>query len=929
MPILTRRDVAAELKAIHGVRHRSLHTAFFGEADPDLLSNRVVVAPVEGSDARFQVEEVSSELHLRRALATAAPDTALALLLTYGDRVPLDVEARLARGGVRHIDRGRRLAARFEARSVSPDLLAQKPLVDALLDLGRAFGKYPGLTVDLDAGWRAFLGELTPLGGGPPSEDGVLTMAVLRTGGPAFAKRCQDWPGLRESLHAWLLLAAGPVAKIAWRAWEADEGLKAGALTFLLQACAEGLGAGRHAYVRGLLRPVLEQLDPDLRDAFAAGAPFLRRWGGLADRLWLALQGIPGAAGDVLRAADDVLPREPEVDEALAPSPYLPRALALVRQRLAAALTSAAQAPDRALVEAAMAAEKRFADHRLAQVEAERPALERARMALRLLAWRHRRAQGAEAIEARPPVEQAPAIAAAYAQEGGFVDRARQTLRGSGLDEFGKACAAVLDGVDALRDAQDERFARALDAWTSRGRPPSGALPIEAAIDELAVKFLAKSDRRRLLVVLMDGMSWERCVELLLDLEQHGFAPIGEHFTRGLRPVMAAIPTVTDVSRSAFFAGKLPRPGEALSASGDVQRFAGHKGLQKLGLSPRLLLGGDAVARDGAATAKALDLVRSDERVVGVVLNAIDDQLSAGGHLKVTLGFESIPALRDLLRAAQFAGRAVLLAADHGHVPGARFGSPVAKGDGSTRWRSLAAGEQPGPREVALGGAGVWRPPGVERVALLYAESDCYGSGPREGEHGGTALAEVVAPAVLIAADELARQAEAEGVPDPGLEVRPLPRPTFWDLSLGPVAPTVPVASGRKREPRPAPVAELTLSLPSVATPVPAATPVPTPSPAVVELVSQSKMLSAMLAQRPRAKRDEVLRAVTVLAEAGGTLSPELFAARFGALSVRVPGLVSVLSEVLNVDGYPVLLLDHAAKVVRLDLGKLEAVFKG
>lgn len=614
IPILTRRDVAAELKAIHGVRHRSLHTAFFGEADPDLLSNRVVVAPVEGSDARFQVEEVSSELHLRRALATAAPDTALALLLTYGDRVPLDVEARLARGGVRHIDRGRRLAARFEARSASPDLLAQKPLVDALLDLGRDFGKHPGLTADLDAGWRAFLGELTPLGIAPPSEDGVLAMVTLRAGGPAFAKRCQDWPGLRESLHAWLGLAAGPVAKVAWRAWEADEGLKSGSLTFLLQACAEGLGAGRHAYVRGLLKPILEKLDPDLRDVFADGAPLLRRWGGLADRLWLALQGIPGAAGDVLRTADDVLPRESEVDEALAPSPYLPRALALVRQRLATALTSAAQAPDRALIEAAMAAEKRFADHRLAQVEAERPALERARMALRLLAWRHRRVQGAEAIEARPPVEQAPAIAAAYAQEGGFVDRARQTLRGAGLDEFGKACAAVLEEVDALRDAQDERFARALDAWTSRGRPP----------------------------------------------------------------------------------------------------------------------GADRTCRFGAQA-------RTQAR----------------------------------------------------------------------------------------------------------------------------------------------------------------------------------------------PVAELTLSLPSVAPPVPAATPVPTPPPAVVELVSQSKMLSAMLAQRPRAKRDEVLRAVTVLAEAGGTLSPELFAARFGALSVRVPGLVSVLSEVLNVDGYPVLLLDHAAKVVRLDLGKLEAVFKG
>ncbi len=968
-PTLTRRDLAAELKAIHAHRHRALHTAFHGLADAELRGDRVLKVPVGGSEVRFLVTEVESELALRRALATVEPGDGLALLLSYGDRVPFDVEARLARGGVRHVDRGRRLAARFEARQVSPDVLLNRPLVEALLDLERAFPPAPGMSLDLDTAWRALLGAVTPLGATPLNEGALLAFAARAGGGPDVLQHLARWPELRARLHTWLAKVAGPVARLAWRAWEAGEGVRAAALTFVLQSCAPAIARGEHGYVRGLLTALLPGLDPELAGAVGNGA-LLERWGEIADRLALALEDAPQTLAAVLREADALLPAEGEVDAVLASSRHLPRALATARSALARALSAAVATGGAAAVREAMAAEERYAAHRLAGSVAERAGRERALMALRLLVWRERRPREDAAL-ARPPAEVAPAVAARFAAEGGFVDRARQALRGPGTDELGQALASVLAMADALRDADDERFARALPDWISRGRPQGDALPIEEVLEASAVKFLEKGPRRRLLIALMDGMSWERAVELVLDLETQGFGPCADHLALRLgRPVLAALPTLTEVSRSALFAGKLVKPGEVRSASGDVERFAGHRGFARLGLTPKLLLGGSAVGRDGAATREALDLVRSADRVVGVVLNAIDDALAQAGHLRTILTLESIPALRDLLREASFAGRALLLVADHGHVQGARFGAPVGAGDGGTRWRKLATGEAPRAREVELGGPGVWRPPGVDRVALLYAETDCYGSGPREGEHGGAALAEVVAPALLVASEQLVRDADAEGAPDPGLAVGPLQRPAFWELELPPPgagagAPgprgegvAAPQRRGRARRVED----DATLPLPAVLTARPAfggraaaalgggtgagataeagpavgggSTVTPAGAAAqdggrspIVALLAASQLLASMLAARPRVKQEAVLRAVEILHAAGGQLAPELFATRYGVLPGRLGGLVALLGEVLNVEGYPVLTLDRAVGLVRLDEARLQGLF--
>jgi len=933
VPTLGRRDVAGELNLLHAGARRSRHTALFGQADRDLQGNATVEARVEGKPTKFRLVEASSELGLRRALSFAEPGEPLVLLVTYGLDVPNDVAARLAKGQVLQIERSRRLAARFDARTVNPEVLAEQPLVDALLDEGGEFGSIAGLSVDLDTAWRALMRRLT--GSSTldfASEEQVVAFAATVSGGPDQVRRMSRWPELRERLHAWIERKAGKVARLAWRAWERDEGPQVAALAFVLDAVSGDLAA--NGFLRGRLATVLEQVDPELRGAENDGA-LLGAWGAVAPRLYFQLEAT-GALAPVLAAADRILPTGPDVDPALEKSRFVPRGFALTQEALAKALRAALDRPgDRAALEAAIDASRRLEEHRLAQADANRAVVERARMAVRLVAWRELSGRDVLAKVIETPVpDRAAALATWYASEGAYVDHARRSGRGGSSDPLGGTIAAVLTAVGLLRDQYDQAFADSLPAWLGRSRPV-GAVPIEEGLNRFAVPFLKESPSRKLLVLLLDGMAWANACELLLDLEGHGFAPTKNQLSRdGLRllePMLAALPTITDVSRSAFFAGRLPRSGETLSTAGDPDRFASHKGLVDAlgGRSPRLLLSADVDDPSGGASRKALDLVGSDDRVVGIVLNAIDDGLRAGPQTRQRVGVDDIRPLRDLLQASRAAGRAILIVSDHGHVPGARLETLSVPQASASRWRALSEGEAPRARELALTGDKVWRPRGKERVALLWAETDSYSSSAREGEHGGASLAEVVAPALFVAHESLAsdmRRAVADAPGIDGLEVTAYPKPRFWSLDLPRLATPAPVPRRPREGKTPEGQVAMPFLPPTPAVPPPVAQ--PAAAPAEVAMLAASKVFKAMLERRPKAKRELVLRAVAALFEGEGQLAPDIFAARTGTLPTRVTGAVASIQEVLNVDGLPVLVYDPLEKLVKLDRDTFRAVFK-
>jgi hypothetical protein len=915
-PIISVRDLEQELDAIFAAPHRSNKAAVYGRLE---LLPPSVQATVDGAPKHFKVAGARCELELRKALG-ASGDEPLVVVVDYGLDVPLDVQSRLAKGRVVQVTPERRLARRFAAREVSPEVLRVKPLVDALLEDGESFGQVRGPRLDLDFAWRELLSRWSTFPSeGSITEEQVVAFAASGAGAAEFVRRAASREGLLEALHAWLERVAGPIARLAWSAWERDEGEQVAALAFLLDATAERVGA--NGYLRARLKALFESLAPEA-GAWVGSPERLLRWGALASRLSLRLE--PRAMTAILAKAERLLP-DAELENELAHSRHLPRAFEAMKARLARALEEAVKEPGRESFEQARKAYDELREHRLAQEEARATLLRRALMALRLLGWRLARPDSSPTHIAAS-YEEMLQLAEDYVAQGAFADFGRSAARGSSAEPLGAAIEKVVGASDALRDEDDRRFAHGLMAWVMAGRHSDRVVPIEEALTRFGSALLEK-DYRRLLVLVLDGMSWANAVELLLALEPRQFGPIRWRPSKAqgralLQPVIAALPTTTEVSRAALFAGRLPKPGEVLDTTRDPDRFAAHRELSKrCGGVPRLLLRGEATTAGGDASREALQAIGSSERVVGIVVNAIDDQLKAGSQVRLSFGPETIRPIQDLLEAAAQAGRAVLLVSDHGHVPGSRL-EPLSAGPAQgSRWRVLPEGEQPGEREIDLGGDHVWKPRGKDRIALLFGETDSYGArGVHGGEHGGASLAETIVPAVLIASERLAAGCTPDGTIDAELEVTSLPRPEWWDLEL-------PKAPARKPRPKAEPAPQKTMPF---AQPLSQPEPAPAPEPSPLRaMLAASPVFKELMKARRGVPAAEILRQVELLADHGGRMTPELFAARAGMLPFRVAGAVARLAEILNLDGYAVVTLDPIEKQIRLDLELLTQLFKG
>jgi hypothetical protein len=198
-------------------------------------------------------------------------------------------------------------------------------------------------------------------------------------------------------------------------------------------------------------------------------------------------------------------------------SRFLASAFAITQQRLASALREAVKRPQPDTIATAREELQRLALHRLASAGSGLELVARARMALRLVAYLQ--ARPALADESHGSYGAVFRLSQHYVDEGGFVDHARDLARGPADSELEKAIGVVLEAVDTLRDADDDTFGRAYADWLSAGASDAGKIaPIAKAIDQLVVPFLKAQGHRRILVALLDGMSWANAVELLMDL---------------------------------------------------------------------------------------------------------------------------------------------------------------------------------------------------------------------------------------------------------------------------------------------------------------------------------------------------------------------------------------------------------------------------
>ena len=319
---------------------------------------------------------------------------------------------------------------------------------------------------------------------------------------------------------------------------------------------------------------------------------------------------------------------------------------------------------------------------------------------------------------------------------------------------------------------------------------------------------------------------------------------------------------------------------------------------------------------------KAID---GDDAVVGVVVNAIDEELK--GSSQVTLDYSQVPIkpLSGLMNAAWGKERIVMLVSDHGYVLGDAIkphDHPMpGKRPGGKRWRTLGPDDELFPFELELP-EGCWKPRGTERIAAIWDEKVAHGH-PSHGVHGGLSLSEVVTPALVLAPEWLHQITGEEGCE---LETRPFPLPGWWDLEVQ--APRGAQQEKPKRKPREK-AQQAVLPLPGIEPPpqpAPAAEK-PSEEPPLVVALRKSRTFKANVDGKEPDDVERTLRHLAVLVEAGGSMSDRDFARRCQTRPHRVAGLVARMGILLNLDGYAMVEHDRAGRQVKLHRQRLEAQY--
>lgn len=610
-----------------------------------------------------------------------------------------------------------------------------------------------------------------------------------------------------------------------------------------------------------------------------------------------------------------------------------------------------------------------------------RTRVERACMGQRLAQWL-----------AGDPADESPTVAAAVERqvaETGWVDWAREHIEAGGDPEpelkaaYDTLCARVRE----LRMAMDRNFARALATWTAAGTSAGSMLTVEDFLDRVVKPVVrqgggdgsAGSARsgggnrdsgggagHRVLLLVLDGMSAAIADELSEELRRSWaeFDPVGDGRPHR-RAMAAALPTVTAVSRTSLFAGRLVKGTQA-----DEKRLFPAQALW--GGAPAAVFHKDDLRAETSGETFGSDLTRAlaDEHThVAVVLNAIDDRLAKEQKLgDGTWRVEHVPGLGDLLRAAASQGMAVLITSDHGHVVDRHGGQDTRV---ETETPESARHRVPGGAvlgtEVALAGPRVvWPEPGASIVALW--DADARYTALKAGYHGGAALAEFTIPVLAF----LPFGAE----PPKGWRELGDQRPAWWLLDEQPyerpdavgglvrsqqatpsqgARSSQPSPSSQPREAsKPSKVSKTQAELAEAHDPlfeIPR-TPVSerpaglgaSASPAAIEASESSEraapheeLLAALLASQPYQDQLNLLarkppgtrheKAILALLDAGGTLPVTALAQRVGVAAGRAPGFAAVLRQLLNFDGVQVLETLPDGRTLRLHRGLLREQF--
>lgn len=814
-----------------------------------------------------------SELTIREALLEAGPESPLVILTPLPDsELGLDILSRLDSGRLGRLKPWESMKRAFQARQLDPRVRKANWLADVLLRKmpPNGFAPAPGGVLQrgrvLKEVFRHVLGWADPV---------IDTAGVIR------------WSLDGGSLPAWRALPAEARADL--QHWVSEE---SGAVAAQLLEC---LQEGPGSLVIGLTLETLfteEGKEGLVRlERHTDGHSVQKVWGeAWSKAAFEVFDDLDDAkARTAIDRVDDLL-ADLKVEEAAWRSSVSRVGFAQRIDQLADRLQREVDRPTQGGMQKLWALCSDVLSHRLAKSDAEQFRVGRMEMAVRLVGWLRQ--------DAVPPPATLGEFTEQIFEQDAFVDWARTRLiDGDPAPALAKAYNKVCGKAREALQGRHEAFCSML---SEHGASPADVLKVEDILPDLVIP-LAKTTGRKLLFVVMDGMSLPVFHELSTDLsENHGWHPLAPRGKPPLRPALAALPSTTAASRSSLLCGTLgAKQNEENGFPRALQQLPGSP-------RPRLFLKRDlAKGGDAGLSSEFAEALHSDAPCIGCVVNAIDDSLTKGEQMMVPWEIRHLPMLERILAAAASSGRILVMTSDHGHLLEQNSESRDSDTDGRYRHESTA---DLADDELLIRGDRVLN--SEHTIVSSWREDVRYGR-KQAGYHGGIHPLEVLVPVGVFATSE----------PE-GWEEHVVRPPDWWFAPDASVAYVSPVPRPVKTtEPKTTPVAvtgdlfEATASTSSL-----------------LEQLLASPIMEEQRAIHPRAATEASLKRLGELLDAlqrfGGTASVSALARELKLSDVRIGRTVSFVAPLLSVDGYAALEFERASNTVRLNERRLKEQFE-
>ncbi len=862
----------------------------------------------EDGDELYMIEQCDSPLAMRIALREEGDGKVIRVLVTRLENKDLsaDILVRLAKCQLFPIDSWQIVKSLFQARAIDPRIIRHRWIAERLLEFipEDGYAPAPGGFLDAENIWPILLDRSIGLATPRPELLELLRWSIDPENVRRFREESTEF---RDAATAWLAELAGPTAKTVLGCVAVNE--RADALPIGLAA-----GVVFHPDNAGRLDKAAGRMEERYFGGVTPDDRAIDQWVAAATEVVRSQLIEPKLKESQLQRADGILHEVGAHSFAFLSdtSPLgFDQRLTKFGERLGDALASEGLRTLEPMAEA----RRLIGEHELAARARRR--LERVDMALRLVRW----LSGFGDAATHSPRSLGEAVKAHLA-EGGFVDWARLSLRtGDPLSKLSEAYAKLSERVAQVREEQSNAFASLLKDWTSSGSSSGSIVPVESILETVVAPLAAE---RPILLIVIDGMSVAVARELVADITRDVWIALcGQDEALALMGGVAAIPSVTRVSRTSLLCGRLLR-GES---NDEQDGFESHPALLDRCRSdyPPILFHKRSLQEEndsGLASEIRREIASTDRRIVGVVVNAVDDHLLKGDQIDTSWTRDTISVLPPLLHEAQSSERLVILASDHGHVLDVRTNQR--KADGGERWR-YAEGE-PLDGEITLSGLRVVDPKSKTLVAL-WTEGVRYGA-KKNGYHGGASPQEMVAPIAVLCSTTSFPEGWKEASVD---------TPVWWEELMGGTTeerktPTDPNPIGSHRFTKTNQTGYLFDMKEQEGPPKDSAASVEHP-PQAPQWISDLLASSIYLEQKKLAGRsapsDEVLgRFLGVLDARGDKMTSAALSRALNFSPGRLPGLLAVVQRVINVDGFPVITRDETSETVELNRELLRRQFE-